>query len=286
LPLRVKEKIMQIKQPLLGQKIQEWRKAKGLTQEELVERCNINVRTIQRIEAGEVTPRSYTVKAILEVLEVNSDDIKTVAVEEEDQIKGTEINSWLKFSFIAGIIYLIFAIAETLFDAYLLMEKSSLSIGIGYAYTFLKVSVLILFSMFTIAFFKLGTLFSNVLLKAVAILLIITTGVFIVEDIASYWMGQELLAGLIFRSMVSGVLYVLFAVCLLQLSNSRGKIYLIAGLFGILTGVSFLTVVFAIPGLVLLTVFEMILIVLLHQEYKGNTLESPFSFKNKAQVFH
>jgi len=277
---------MQIKQPLLGQKIQEWRKAKGLTQEELVERCNINVRTIQRIEAGEVTPRSYTVKAILDVLEVNSDDVKTVAIEGEDQIKGTEISSWLKFSFIAGIIYLIFSIAETLIDAYLLMEKSSLSIGIAYAYTFLKVSVLILFSMFTIAFFKLGTLFSNVLLKAVAILLIITTGVFIVEDIASYWMGQELLAGLIFRSMVSGVLYVLFAVCLLQLSNSRGKIYLIAGLFGILTGVSFLTVVFAIPGLVLLTVFEMILIVLLHQEYKGNSLESPFSFKNKAQVFH
>jgi transcriptional regulator with XRE-family HTH domain len=282
----VKQNYIEMKQPLLGQKIQEWRKAKGLTQEELVERCNINVRTIQRIEAGEVTPRSYTVKAILEVLEVNSDDIKTVATEEENQIKGNEISSWLKFSFIAGIIYLIFAIAESLFDAYLFMEKFSLSLGIGYAYTFLKVSVLILFSMFTIAFFKLGTLFSNVLLKAIAILLILTTGAFIVEDIAAYWMGKDLLVGLIFRSMVSGVLYVLFAVCLLQLSNNRGKIYLIAGVFGILTGVSFLTVVFAIPGLVLLTVFELLLIVLLHQEYKGNTMESSFSFQNKAQVLH
>lgn len=277
---------MMIKQPLLGQKIQEWRKAKGLTQEELVERCNINVRTIQRIEAGEVTPRSYTVKAILDVLEVNSDDVKTVAIEGEDQIKGTEISSWLKFSFIAGIIYLIFATAESLFDAYLFMEKFSHSLEIGYAYTFLKVSVLILFSMFTIAFFKLGTLFSNVLLKAVAILLILTTGTFIVEDIAVYWMGQELLLSLIFRSMVSGVLYVLFAVCLLQLSKSRGKIYLIAGVFGILTGVSFLTVVFAIPGLILLTVFELLLIILLHQEYKGNTMDSFFSFQNKAQVLH
>jgi transcriptional regulator with XRE-family HTH domain len=215
-----------MKQPQLGQKIQECRKAKGLTREELVERCNINVRTIQRIEAGEVAPRSYTVKAILEALEVNSEDIKTIAIEEENQVNGTEISSWLKFSFIAGIIYLIFAIAESLFDTYLFMENISLSLVIGYAYTFLKLSGLILFSMFTLAFYKLGSLFSNVLLKAVAILLILTTGIFIMEDIAVYWMGQELLVGLIFRSMVSGVLYVLFAVCLLQISNNRGKIYL------------------------------------------------------------
>ena len=43
-----------MKQPQLGHKILELRKAKGLTQEELVEMCNLNVRTLQRIEAGEV----------------------------------------------------------------------------------------------------------------------------------------------------------------------------------------------------------------------------------------
>lgn len=58
-----------MKQPELGKKISELRKQKGLTQEDLVERCNINVRTIQRIEAGEVSPRSYTLKTILEVLD-------------------------------------------------------------------------------------------------------------------------------------------------------------------------------------------------------------------------
>ena len=60
-----------MKQPQLGQKILELRKQKGFTQEELVAQCNINVRTIQRIEAGEVNPRSYTVKIILEVLGVD-----------------------------------------------------------------------------------------------------------------------------------------------------------------------------------------------------------------------
>jgi len=46
-----------MKQPLLGKKISELRKQKGLTQEDLVEKCNITVRTIQRIESGETTPR-------------------------------------------------------------------------------------------------------------------------------------------------------------------------------------------------------------------------------------
>ena len=57
-----------MKQPLLGKKITELRKQKGLTQEELVEKCNVTVRTIQRIESGETTPRIYTIKTILNAL--------------------------------------------------------------------------------------------------------------------------------------------------------------------------------------------------------------------------
>ena len=58
-------------QPQLGKKIAELRKAKGLTQEELVKLCKLNVRTLQRIESGEVTPRSYTIKIIFTALESN-----------------------------------------------------------------------------------------------------------------------------------------------------------------------------------------------------------------------
>jgi transcriptional regulator with XRE-family HTH domain len=60
-----------MKQPELGKKIAELRKTKGLTQEELVEKCNINVRTLQRIETGEATPRSYTIKIIFAALDCN-----------------------------------------------------------------------------------------------------------------------------------------------------------------------------------------------------------------------
>lgn len=57
-----------MQQPSLGKKIAKLRKAKGLTQEELVGKCNLSIRTLQRIEAGEVTPRSYTIKLIFAAL--------------------------------------------------------------------------------------------------------------------------------------------------------------------------------------------------------------------------
>ena len=58
-----------MKQPQLGKKMSELRQAKGLTQTELAEKCNLSLRTIQRIESTEVTPRSYTLKLIFEVLD-------------------------------------------------------------------------------------------------------------------------------------------------------------------------------------------------------------------------
>lgn len=56
-------------QPELGKKIAELRKSKGLTQEDLVSRCNLTVRTLQRIESGVVTPRSYTIKMLFAALD-------------------------------------------------------------------------------------------------------------------------------------------------------------------------------------------------------------------------
>lgn len=58
-----------MKQPDLGKKIAELRLARGLTQGELAEKCNLSLRTIQRIETAEVTPRSYTVKLIFKSLD-------------------------------------------------------------------------------------------------------------------------------------------------------------------------------------------------------------------------
>jgi transcriptional regulator with XRE-family HTH domain len=84
-----------MKQPDLGKKIAELRKAKGLTQEELVEKCNLNVRTLQRIESGEVTPRSYTVKTIFTALGYNVYDSSEIT---SNKFRNTEfiISNWLE----------------------------------------------------------------------------------------------------------------------------------------------------------------------------------------------
>jgi len=57
-----------MEQPNLGRRISEFRKAKGLTQQELAEQCKVSARTMQRIENGVVTPRTYTVRAIFAAL--------------------------------------------------------------------------------------------------------------------------------------------------------------------------------------------------------------------------
>ena len=56
-------------QPDLGLKVSDLRQQKGLTQEQLAERCEVSPRTIQRIESGEVDPRAYTLHCLGEALE-------------------------------------------------------------------------------------------------------------------------------------------------------------------------------------------------------------------------
>lgn len=63
-----------IQQPELGKKIADSRKAKGLTQEELAVQCNLDVRTLQRIESAKVMPRAYNIKLIFETLEIRYDN--------------------------------------------------------------------------------------------------------------------------------------------------------------------------------------------------------------------
>jgi len=56
-------------QPDLGLKITELRQQKGFTQEKLAEYCEVSTRTIQRIESGDVEPRSFTRNSLSNILE-------------------------------------------------------------------------------------------------------------------------------------------------------------------------------------------------------------------------
>ncbi len=59
----------------IGIKIAKLRKQKAFSQEELTELSKVNVRTIQRIENNETTPRGATLKLICDALGVTPDEI-------------------------------------------------------------------------------------------------------------------------------------------------------------------------------------------------------------------
>jgi transcriptional regulator with XRE-family HTH domain len=85
-----------MQQPQLGKKISELRKQKGLTQEELAEQCYINIRSIQRIEVGEVIPRLSTLRILSEVLkfELNGNDHQS-------------LNLWILFLHLSNLIQIV-----------------------------------------------------------------------------------------------------------------------------------------------------------------------------------
>ncbi|MBB6482274.1 helix-turn-helix domain-containing protein [Spirochaeta isovalerica] len=67
-----------MKQPEIGKTVADLRLKKGMTQEKLAELCEVSTRTIQRIESGEVDPRSFTLNNLSNILEFDfyTDDEK------------------------------------------------------------------------------------------------------------------------------------------------------------------------------------------------------------------
>lgn len=63
------------------------RKLKGFSQEQLADRTKVTVRTIQRIEKGEVTPHLRTVKLLAAALEVDVDDLLQLNDPREENIQ-------------------------------------------------------------------------------------------------------------------------------------------------------------------------------------------------------
>ena len=83
----------------IGTKITQLRKQKALSQEELADSAKVNVRTIQRIENNETSPRGATLKLICNVLEVTPDEIIN--------FEKTEDNTfliWLHLSVMLGYV--------------------------------------------------------------------------------------------------------------------------------------------------------------------------------------
>jgi transcriptional regulator with XRE-family HTH domain len=84
-----------MKQPSFGRKLVEIRRANGLTQDELAEKCNITVRTIQRIESGFVKPRAFTIKAISSALGFDFHAISKFTGEDVEYVNQNSNMKWI-----------------------------------------------------------------------------------------------------------------------------------------------------------------------------------------------
>lgn len=265
-----------MKQPALGIKISELRKSKGLTQEELVEQCNISVRTIQRIEAGEVTPRSYTIKTILSALDYDLEDIQTrdsqvtkefkklFLLDIDDSKEASFLNRQLTISWISGIIYFILGFAEFAFDYARYFDNSMIVSNV--IYSILKLTVLASFILFMRGFILSGKIFKNYLLRIIAFILTIMTILFYSYDIISVYLGEFDTIYIVGAHSISiGIIGVLFGISVIRLQNALGMLAKTTGIFEIIAYGCMATVLLGVLGYFLLTPTIILEIILLYR---------------------
>jgi transcriptional regulator with XRE-family HTH domain len=246
-----------MQQPELGNKIIALRKQKGFTQEELVERCNINVRTLQRIENGEVSPRSYTIKTILSALDHDFEELygeeNTTAKDSITLGSETEAKSvrfLLTLAAISGILYLLIGPFEA-FSDYDRFGEEELIFGLG-GHVFIKIVSYLSYALFIYGFLIVGKLYQNYLMKIAAVLLISVLFLFYTYDIISMFYESVLpIEGiLVAQSIIVGTLGLLFGISILKSAKEWGVLGYVAGSFELFTAFCFIIVSLVLVGLV------------------------------------
>ncbi|MEQ9166689.1 MAG: helix-turn-helix transcriptional regulator [Fulvivirga sp.] len=263
-----------MKQPHLGKRIADLRQQKNLTQEDLVEKCNINVRTIQRIEAGEVTPRPSTLKIIIEALDENFDELfhteeptswwKSLLVVGED-MSSKHIKQVIQTAWIAGLIYFALGLVEAAAD-YLFLEEAFLSTSEQLFYIVTKTGVLVAYFFFMRGFVAVGKAYDNYVLKIGSYLMVATYVIFIAienyhiispMDMSLYLYIQTVSA------LIFGAIGIILAIGFIRLNRSLGSIALVAGVFELMIACLFLTIIGSFIALVLLIPSVIIEVVIL-----------------------
>ena len=161
-------KLTSMKQPELGSRITELRKKHNLTQEELVDLCNVSVRTIQRIESGEVIPRTSTVRVILDALNEDFDRFKKSFSKGNLNMDLQLTENWLQMAWVSGIIYFVIGFAEVSMD-YNMLDRSTFDFS-NTAYISVKLVSIVSYFFFIGGFIKLAEYFDIQILKVSSVL--------------------------------------------------------------------------------------------------------------------
>src|SRR5690349_14621211 len=188
---------MIMQQPELGRRLTALRKERNLTQEELVEKSHVSVRTIQRIEAGEVLPRMSTVKILLEALgeSYESFSSKSQVMETQKSTLPNVNRNTLLIAALAGAVYLVTQIIVTVMDLAWFTGDQAWQFTMNAIYIGLTVVMITSYTLFARGFIALSAIFENTLLKVACYLLIVATagvGIFsisalFIDDVENLW---------------------------------------------------------------------------------------------------
>lgn len=245
----VNQNLYKMKQPELGKKISELRKAKGLTQEELVEKCNLNVRTIQRIEAGEVTPRSYTIKALFDALDYRWEEMKSGFSQENQKVPP-----YLYLAFAAGLLYFFLAFFEIGMEYEWVEDKGQPDTA---SFLGVKIATFITYSVFILGWIKLETFIPNLLLKIALWTMLGANVIWYSVDVFTLLSGLLVVEDYYIVKISSfGLCYAFLGIGYLSYKKLWSNVPQIVGALGIVSGILIFSGIGVILGLIPLTLFE------------------------------
>ncbi len=264
---------MIMQQPELGKRLTALRKEKNLTQEELVEKSHVSVRTIQRIETGEVLPRTITIKILLGALGESYESFSTQqnqVMETQKSTLPTTHRNTLLIGVLAGAVYLISEIILGTMDIAWFTGNRDWGFRMNAIYTGLTVVMVISLALFARGFIALSTVFENSLLKVAAYLLVVVMvgkGVLdvsslSVEDMESIWIPYAVV------SVVMGAVAIVFGVSLIRLQDSMGELSRVAGILEIVMGCLLITVVMFFISYVIFIPAVVVEILVLYRGYE------------------
>ncbi|MEO8475139.1 MAG: helix-turn-helix transcriptional regulator [Chryseolinea sp.] len=261
-----------MQQPELGRRLTALRKERTLTQEELVEKSHVSVRTIQRIEGGEVLPRLSTVKILLHALGESYESFSTKSTQVmEPQKKLPNVNRYtVLVAALAGAVYLVSEIILGAMDLTWFTGHHDWGYWINTIYTGLTVVMVASFILFARGFIALSTVFENSLLKVIAYMLIIAmVGMGILDvsslsakEVESLWIPYSAAA------LLFGAISIVFGVSLIRLQDSMGELARIAGILEIVMGCLLVTVVLFFLTYVILIPATVVEILVLYRGYE------------------
>ncbi|MBX2970944.1 MAG: helix-turn-helix transcriptional regulator [Cyclobacteriaceae bacterium] len=261
-----------MQQPELGRRLTALRKERNLTQEELVEKSHVSVRTIQRIEAGEVLPRMSTVKILLEALGESYETFLTKPTNMETRTEQLEHSGRgiLLTAVIAGAIYLAVEISLGALDIAWLTKERDWEPWLNMVYIGLTVVMMAAYTLFARGFILLSKLFENKLLTIGAYLMMAAViGVGILDcvtlfsgDTERLWLPYSIAAA------VSGALTLVFGIALIRLQDGMGELSRVAGILEILIGCALVTVILFFIAYVIMIPAIVVEILVLYRGYE------------------